>query len=536
MKKVNGFYMTAVAGAALLGVTFSGMAIASPPSRQTPVVVAKDKQGVIEVGPCQMPPAVGAKVCTPNARDYGYFEGTWREWPTQKRYDKTFPQAIGSTPISPYASRPVKEPALAPTAPVAQPAASEKSFSLPDVNTLIPQQEATGPKTEDGGILEEIVPSLGVPQGNTPDAPAAPAASVVPTTPGPETTIMPDLFNSKTPSEPAKSAEPAPQVVEPTPMPKVTPDPAAPATPIKMAPTSEAPMAPISPAPMPGTDSPAPIPKVEPAAPSEEELVPPLDTPNVNKGLLPLPTAPSVPGANGLPVIPESKTKEPEISTMPDLDDIEETAKDPSNDFSQMQVPSVPEYQIPLVPDAEPDIPEYNAQLVQAPVTVQPAMTIQSAEEVSIPASWEEKEVAINAGQPVAQAAYDAPNTSFAESNITSVAANLGAVPGNRLGLDGFCPVTLLSSENWVEGDSRWSVLHHGVTYYLASPEMDQLFLSNPDKYVPVLDGKDPVEMIDKRADVQGKTDYCVVFEGKLYMFGTEAAMNMFFENTAKYR
>ncbi|MDO4629734.1 MAG: hypothetical protein Q4C70_11180, partial [Planctomycetia bacterium] len=82
-------------GAAAFAVTVE----AGTPSRQTPYLVPKSKQGVVEVGPCQMPPCVGGRAVTPNARDYGYYEGTWRQWPTQQRYDQKFPQAMNATPM-----------------------------------------------------------------------------------------------------------------------------------------------------------------------------------------------------------------------------------------------------------------------------------------------------------------------------------------------------------------------------------------------------------------------------------------------------
>ena len=85
-----------VLGASLLAATANaGM----PPSRQTPVIVPSDKRGVVEVGPCQLPPCVGGVTCTPNARDYGYYESTWRQWPTQQRYDQKFPEALNSHPL-----------------------------------------------------------------------------------------------------------------------------------------------------------------------------------------------------------------------------------------------------------------------------------------------------------------------------------------------------------------------------------------------------------------------------------------------------
>ncbi|MDO4629735.1 MAG: hypothetical protein Q4C70_11185, partial [Planctomycetia bacterium] len=141
------------------------------------------------------------------------------------------------------------------------------------------------------------------------------------------------------------------------------------------------------------------------------------------------------------------------------------------------------------------------------------------------------------AGQTVADAimgtseTVDSTKNNEVSENSTEDAENVES----GIGLDGFCPVTLQETESWTEGDAQWSVIHHGVTYYLASAEQVQKFLANPEKYTPVMDGADPVLLTETGVREVGTVDNCVVFEGKLYMFTSETNLNKFFENTSAY-
>ncbi len=103
------------------------------------------------------------------------------------------------------------------------------------------------------------------------------------------------------------------------------------------------------------------------------------------------------------------------------------------------------------------------------------------------------------------------------------------------MGLDEFCPVTLVETGEWATGDKRWGAVHAGTTYLFASPEQQQKFLTNPLRYAPVLGGDDPVLAADQQESVKGKTDLSVTYDGRLYMFATQASLARFRLNPRRY-
>ena len=84
--------------------------------------------------------------------------------------------------------------------------------------------------------------------------------------------------------------------------------------------------------------------------------------------------------------------------------------------------------------------------------------------------------------------------------------------PRPPLGIDGYCPVTLIERHHqtpndprcWVQGDPRWGVVHRGVVYLFAGPEEQKRFLADPDRYSPALSGNDPVVAFDQGRLVMG--------------------------------
>ena len=61
----------------------------------------------------------------------------------------------------------------------------------------------------------------------------------------------------------------------------------------------------------------------------------------------------------------------------------------------------------------------------------------------------------------------------------------------NALGLEGYCPVALMETGNWVEGQARWGTdIVAGPIYLVASNKAD-VSLSDPDRYSPALSGDD---------------------------------------------
>jgi YHS domain-containing protein/thiol-disulfide isomerase/thioredoxin len=72
-------------------------------------------------------------------------------------------------------------------------------------------------------------------------------------------------------------------------------------------------------------------------------------------------------------------------------------------------------------------------------------------------------------------------------------------VLAETIGMDGFCPVTLIESLDqsnstaWVSGSASYAVRHRGRVYYCASEKARQTLLSNPDRFTPGLSGFDLV-------------------------------------------
>ena len=103
------------------------------------------------------------------------------------------------------------------------------------------------------------------------------------------------------------------------------------------------------------------------------------------------------------------------------------------------------------------------------------------------------------------------------------------------LGLDGFCPVTLCEGEVWSKGDVRWGVIHRGRLYLFASPEHQQRFWANPDRYSPVAAGQDPVMALDQGQTMEGRREHGVFFEGRVYLFASEGSLQRFSQAPQRY-
>jgi protein disulfide-isomerase len=122
-------------------------------------------------------------------------------------------------------------------------------------------------------------------------------------------------------------------------------------------------------------------------------------------------------------------------------------------------------------------------------------------------------------------------------------AASSPAVPDLRelpagappLAFEGYCPVTMRTSWQWVEGDPKWGAIHRGRTYWFAGPREQQQFLANPDYYSPALAGLDPVMAIDHRQSIQGVRQHSLDFDNQFYFFSSEATLAQFTANPRHY-
>ncbi|NLE37870.1 MAG: hypothetical protein GX621_07585 [Pirellulaceae bacterium] len=103
------------------------------------------------------------------------------------------------------------------------------------------------------------------------------------------------------------------------------------------------------------------------------------------------------------------------------------------------------------------------------------------------------------------------------------------------VGLDGYCPVELARHEQWVDGNPQLAVEHEGRTYLLSGPQQQRLFRANPERYAPVLAGRDPVLAATSGDLVPGRTEMCVIYDGRLFMFSSKATLAAFNEDPERF-
>lgn len=101
--------------------------------------------------------------------------------------------------------------------------------------------------------------------------------------------------------------------------------------------------------------------------------------------------------------------------------------------------------------------------------------------------------------------------------------------PGEfKLGIEGYCPVTLLEDDKWTQGDKRWGARHRGRVYLFQSAAAQQRFLSDPDKFSPVLAGFDPVSFRENQNYVEGKRQHGIRFQDQIILFSSEETLEKF--------
>jgi thioredoxin-related protein/YHS domain-containing protein len=130
-----------------------------------------------------------------------------------------------------------------------------------------------------------------------------------------------------------------------------------------------------------------------------------------------------------------------------------------------------------------------------------------------------------DAGRNNAPAANADPQAGLRPSQ-PNMAAPVGGQP--QLALDGFCSVSLVEQSKWTKGDPRWGAVHKGRVYLFGSAQAQQQFMSNPDRYSPMLAGNDIVRFADSGQAVEGKREHGVYYRDHILLFSDEESLQRF--------
>ncbi len=105
------------------------------------------------------------------------------------------------------------------------------------------------------------------------------------------------------------------------------------------------------------------------------------------------------------------------------------------------------------------------------------------------------------------------------------------------LAMQGYCPVTVIKEDRWVEGNPKLGVIHLGKLYLFSDADKMQTFLADPVPYTPVLNEIDVVRFFEERVIVPGKREWGLKDPtyNRMFFFADEAAMNHFWNEYERY-
>lgn len=104
-----------------------------------------------------------------------------------------------------------------------------------------------------------------------------------------------------------------------------------------------------------------------------------------------------------------------------------------------------------------------------------------------------------------------------------------------NVGLQGYCPVSLLKSNVLIKGDPRISARWGGQIFYFATEQNRALFRKNPNACLPECDGCDPVVLAKQFKAVPGDPRLRVRFVNRVYLFRSEESKAAFLASPLRY-
>tara|TARA_R110002049_G_scaffold2750_2_gene21513 strand:+ start:320048 stop:321283 length:1236 start_codon:yes stop_codon:yes gene_type:complete len=144
----------------------------------------------------------------------------------------------------------------------------------------------------------------------------------------------------------------------------------------------------------------------------------------------------------------------------------------------------------------------------------------------------------ILAGARTEGMSLDVPSKASASVATTkSITDGAAMTETPELAMQGYCAVTVIKEDRWVEGDPKFGVVHLGKLYLFSNADAMQTFLADPIPYTPVLNEIDVVRFFEERKIVPGKREWGLKdpTHNRMFFFADEAAMNHFWNEYKRY-
>lgn len=120
-------------------------------------------------------------------------------------------------------------------------------------------------------------------------------------------------------------------------------------------------------------------------------------------------------------------------------------------------------------------------------------------------------------------------------SPVAAPADPSAATSAEQVGLEGYCPVSVVMQESWIPGDPAITCTHQGRIYRFAGEGEKRAFEANPDWYAPAFSGDDAVLASRQGLVVAGKRAYSAAYKSRLYLFASPDTRNAFVANPETY-
>jgi YHS domain-containing protein len=120
----------------------------------------------------------------------------------------------------------------------------------------------------------------------------------------------------------------------------------------------------------------------------------------------------------------------------------------------------------------------------------------------------------------------------LAAAGRVPLAAEAASATDKRLALSGYDPVSYFIDGHPEKGSTEYQASYDDATYWFKTPEHRATFVADPDHYAPQFQGFCTVTL-SRGAKYEADPDAWVIADGKLYVFGSKAAVPVFQAQTA---